>query len=140
LRRSRAKAGLDALRRSFKVGGPRSPARAEGGVMPSFGTRGISRERQLHPPGGSLNHSFNSDQGMEKLVQGVSLVFGSGAVTGPNGTFSAAWQIGDTAEVIGSNLNSGFWTVTAVDAANNSFLNLDGAPKPETVTCTLRTP
>jgi hypothetical protein len=108
--------------------------------MPSFGTRGISRERQLHPAGGSLNHSYNADAGMSKLANGVSATFSASTVSAANGTFSA-FAVGDTIEVIRSNLNSGYWTVDAIDAANGAFLTLDGSPKTEgPIVVVIRTP
>jgi hypothetical protein len=106
--------------------------------MPSLGTRGFSRQTQLHPAGGSLNSIATGDLGMTKRVT-ASMTWGSGEVSAANGTF-AGFAVGDPIEAIGTVLNAGFWTVTGIDAANQSYFTLDGSPKSEgPISSTIRT-
>jgi hypothetical protein len=100
--------------------------------MPSFGTRSYDRQLHDHP-------SFNADPGMSRRVTRASLTFGSGEVSGANGTFSA-FAVGDQIEVLdGSVSNAGFFTATGVDATNQAFLTLDPSTTSENVSCTVRT-
>jgi hypothetical protein len=106
-----------------------------------FGTRSNSRQRQIHPPGRSITRSQNTDRGLVKNVT-ASITFGGGNAAGANGTFPTnSFVVGDTVEVFGAALNSGFFTVNALDGANQSFLSLDPPPKAEgPITVTIRTP
>jgi hypothetical protein len=109
--------------------------------MPNFGTRTIATRRQLHPPGGSLHSSQNTDPGMSKRVT-ASITFGGGNATGATNTFAPpSFALWDTVEVLGANLNAGFFTVTGLDAVNAAYLTLDPPPKSEgPITVTIRTP
>ncbi len=102
------------------------------------GTR--SRANQLHnePPGTSMTRGFSRDVGMSKLAT-ASMTFGSGEVSAANGTFPS-FVVGDLVLVEGVNLNNGYFTVTAIDGTNHSFLTLSPAPKAEgPLTATVRT-
>jgi hypothetical protein len=89
---------------------------------------------------GADTRSRNQDLGMTKRVT-ASLTFGSGQVSGANGTFANTFAVNDPVLVEGASLNNGFFTVTGLDGTNNAFLALDPPPKAEgPITVTLRTP
>ena len=106
----------------------------------NLGTRVKQTLRYERIDQGSETRSRNQDPGMTKLVT-ASLTFGSGQASGANGTFANTFAVNDPVLVQGANLNNGFFTVLALDTANNSFLTLAPAPKDEgPITVTLRTP
>lgn len=106
----------------------------------NLGTRVKQTLRYERIDQGSDTRSRNQDPGMTKRVT-ASLTFGSGQVSGANGTFANTFAVNDPVLVQDANLNNGFFTVLALDAVNNSFLTLDPPPKAEgPITVTLRTP
>ncbi len=90
---------------------------------------------------GEPNGVTTRDKGMTKNISAsVTFNSGTGRATAANGTF-AAFAAGDTIEVTKSPSNTGFFTVTGIDAANSAYLVLD--PPPVTAgaaTVNIRTP
>lgn len=105
-----------------------------------LGTRTLDGFRKEHPAAALFDRSLTRDVGMSKLVT-ASMTFhpSSGKVTAANGTF-APFVAGDPIVIEGTNLNNGERVITAVDAANQSYLVLDAPPQSETATATVRTP
>lgn len=106
-----------------------------------LGTRTQQNFRKGHPEGGSQTRGLTRDVGMTKNVT-ASLTFGSGNITGANGTFpTSGFAVGDPLLVENTNLNNGYFTITALDGTNQSFLTVDPAPKAEgPLSATVRTP
>lgn len=105
-----------------------------------LGTRTQANSRYGHPEGGSAEQGLTRDIGMSKRVT-ASITFGSGKLTGANGTFTSTFAVGDPILVQGSNTNDGYFTVTALDGVNAAFLTVDPAPKAEgPLSVTVRTP
>lgn len=108
--------------------------------MIEVGTRTRANELHIAPPSGHMTRGITRDLGLSKLAT-ASLTYaaGSGEVTAVNGTFSA-FAIGDLVLSEGTNLNNGFFTVTAIDTLNGAYLVLSPAPTTEgPVTATIRT-
>ena len=111
--------------------------------MPTYGTRSYSRFHQRLAPAahGSINYTHNADRGLSKTAT-ASMTFVNSAtnqVQAANGTFPN-FAVGDEIEVIGAVLNSGYFVVTAIDGANQSFLTLLGGVKNEgPISATVRT-
>lgn len=106
--------------------------------MIETGTR--TRQLPVHsrPPGGHQSASFTRDVGMSKNVTG-SFTFGSGEISGANGSF-AAFAVNDVLLVEGTNKNNGNFTVTGLDGTNHAYLTLDPPPAAEgPVTASVRT-
>lgn len=106
----------------------------------NIGTRTVAEQRKERFTQGGDTRTRNGDVGMSKRVI-ASLTFGSGNITGANGTFANTFAVGDPLLVQGTNLNNGYFTVTALDGTNNAFLTVDPPPAAEgPITATLRTP
>jgi hypothetical protein len=110
--------------------------------MPAYGTRSFSRFHQrLAPAGRSVNYTHNADKGLLKTAT-ASMTFVNSAtnqIQAANGTFTN-FAVGDEIEVIGANLNSGFFIVTSIDATNHAFLTLlNGVKNEGPISCTVRT-
>jgi hypothetical protein len=108
----------------------------------NLGTRSKALNRHERTDQGTDTRSRNTDHGMSKLVT-ASVTFGSGQVSGANGTF-AAFAVYDPILVqsTAGSLNDGcFFTVTAIDTVNQAYLTLDPPPKAEgPLSVTIRTP
>lgn len=106
--------------------------------MPSVGTRTRANQLHIEPAATSMTRSYTRDVGMSKLAT-ASMTFGSGKVSAANGTF-ASFVAGDLVLAEGVSLNNGYFTVTAIDGTNQSFLTLSPPPKSEgPLTATVRT-
>jgi len=111
--------------------------------MPSLGTcskQGLKYERLAQ---GHETRFHTRDLGMTKLVTAsITFTSSNGNATGANGTFpTTGFVVNDPVLIEGANLNNGFFTITGLDATNQSYLVLDPPPKDEgPVTVTLRTP
>lgn len=97
--------------------------------MIETGTRTRNNQLTIAAQQGSITRSLSTDPGMSKRVV-ASLTFGSGQVSGANGTFTA-FKGGEVIEVTGVNLNNAFFDVTGIDVANQAFLTLSPPPKTE---------
>ena len=104
-----------------------------------------TRTRQLpvntRMPSGSETRTHSKDIGMSKNVTASCTFVNSSTkqVQAANGTFPA-FAVNDVVLVEGTNLNNGLFTVTSLDAVNQSFLGLDPSPKNEgPITATIRT-
>ena len=109
--------------------------------MIEVGTRTRQVPVNTRMPSGSETRSHTRDKGMSKNVTGSFTYVNSTTkqVQGPNGTFTA-FVVNDVVLVEGSNLNNGFFTVTAIDGTNQAYLTLDPSPKNEgPITSTVRT-
>lgn len=95
----------------------------------------------MGPSQGSETRFHQQDQGLAPLVT-ASLTFGSGSVTGANGTFTPFGHFEQRTVLIeGTNLNNGEFLVTASNGPNFAFLALAPPPKAEgPVTATVRMP
>ena len=110
--------------------------------MPSpLGTRSKSTLHYGRIDQGTQTRMPSHDLGMTKLVT-ASITFGSGNATGANGTFpTTGFAVNDPVLVEGANLNNGYFTITALDPTDQSFLTLDPPPKAEgPISVTIRTP
>lgn len=102
--------------------------------------RGLKFERWEE---GNDTRSHTLDRGMTKLVSAsITFTASNGRATGANGTFpTTGFIVNDPVLIAGANLNNGFFTITALDGANQAFLVLDPLPKNEgPLAVTLRTP
>lgn len=82
------------------------------------------------------------DKAMSKnITASITFASATGRATGAGNTFLNTFAVNDPVLVGGSNLNNGFFTVTALDGGGNAFLVLDPPPKDEgPITVTMRTP
>lgn len=91
-----------------------------------------TRQNALHirPQQGTITRSYGKDLGLSKLVNGGSLTFnaGTGQISGAASTFSG-FKGNEVIEVEGTNLNNGFFSVTATDSS--TYLTVDPPPKNE---------
>lgn len=107
--------------------------------MIETGTR--TRQIPVHSrmPGGSETRSHTRDVGMMKNVTASCNSPETGGIYAGNGTFTA-FAVNDVVLIEGANVNSGLFTVTGLDAANQSYLLLDPPPALEFATVmTIRT-
>lgn len=108
-----------------------------------LGTRTQQTFRKERVPQGHETRTMTRDVGMTKRVV-ASCTFVNGAtkqIQAANGTFANTFAVGDPILVEGANINNGFFTVTALDGVNNSFLGVDPGPQAEgPLTVTIRTP
>jgi hypothetical protein len=109
--------------------------------MIETGTRTRQIPVNTRMPSGSETRTHTKDLGMTKNVT-ASITFVNSTTKqaqAANGTF-AAFAVNDVVLVEGVNLNNGFFTVTGLDATNQSYLVLDPSPKNEgPITATIRT-
>jgi|GEM_PF-5757188 hypothetical protein len=109
----------------------------------NLGTRrkqGLKYERLEQ---GNETRSHTRDLGLNELVSAsITFTASPGRATGANGTFPTnKWNVNDPVLIVGANLNNGYFTITGLDATNQSYLALDPPPKNEgPVTVTIRTP
>jgi hypothetical protein len=92
-----------------------------------FGTRIKDSLRYDRQDQGTHTNFQWGDPGMSKKVgPGVAITFttGTNQISAANGTF-AAFAVQDEILVQGTNFNNGYYTVTAIDAANHAFLTVD---------------
>lgn len=106
----------------------------------SIGTRTAATLRKERIDAGSDTRSHRCDLGMTKNVT-ASLTFTTdGKITGANGTFTATFAVGDPVLVQKTNLNNGYFTVTALDGVNAAYITVDPPPKAEgPLSTTIRT-
>jgi hypothetical protein len=108
-------------------------------MPPNYGTRQRVNGQCERVAQGQPNSITTRDIGMTKRVT-ASITFGGGQLTAANGTFSP-FAVNDPIEVSGVGLDRGFYTVTAIDTVNASYLTVDPPPPAQAaVTCTVRTP
>jgi hypothetical protein len=98
--------------------------------MINSGTRTRNNLLTIAPPQGSITRTLSNDLGLSKQSGAAPFTFGSGRVTGANGSFPG-FVVGDVIQVEGTNLNNGFFTVTGIDTVNRAFLTLSPPPKTE---------
>jgi hypothetical protein len=104
----------------------------------SIGTRSNQTVKNERMDQGQQSRFYSRDVGMSKNVA-AAITFGGGNLTAANGTF-ATFAVQDQVLVGGTNLNNGYSTVTAIDAANHAFLTVDPPPKAEgPIAATVRT-
>jgi hypothetical protein len=100
-------------------------------MIDELGTRTRQLFRKERIDQGSDTRTRNSDKGMTKrVVTSATFTASDGKVTGSNGDFTS-FVAGDPVLIQATNLNNGYHTITAIDAANHAFLVLDPAPKNE---------
>lgn len=105
-------------------------------MVDNLGTRQHVETQRGRVDQGSSTRSYTRDVGMTKRSVG-SFTFAAGASQIQN-VNNAAFLVNDPIQVNGSNLNNGFFTVTANDGTN---LTVDPPPKNEgPVTVEVRTP
>lgn len=99
--------------------------------MNEIGTRNRFTSFDTRAPGGSQTRSLSGDLGMSKLAT-ASMTFSAstGKVTAANTTF-ANFAVNDLVLFENTNLNNGYFTVTAIDGTNGAFLTLAPPPKSE---------
>ncbi|MFZ3238752.1 MAG: hypothetical protein WA417_01225 [Stellaceae bacterium] len=90
--------------------------------MPSLGTRtkqGLKYERLAQ---GSMTRTYTRDLHMTKLVSAsITFTSSNGRATGANGTFpTTGFVVNDPMLIEGANLNNGYFTITGLDATNQS--------------------
>jgi hypothetical protein len=108
-------------------------------MPPNYGTRQRQSQQKERAAQGHPNNKLTKDIGLSKLVVG-GFNFSASGVYGTNGMF-AAFAVGDPVVVTGSMYNTGYFTVTQIDAVNHAFLYLDPPPDIETgAPFTIRTP
>jgi hypothetical protein len=119
--------------------------------MPAYGTRTRNVVPNNAPVEGNLTRSFTRDPGLGANAT-ASFTFGSGRITGANGSLPASvnsgvgsttpgFAVGVDVLVVGAVINDGAtFRVTAVDTTNASYLTVTPPPKAEgPITCTVRT-
>ena len=106
-----------------------------------LGTRALQTQRHEHPAGTGFTRSLNTDHGLSKrVISNATFTASNGRITGANGDF-ANFAAGDPILILSSNLNSGEFIVTGIDATNHAYLVLDPAPKNEgPISVEVRTP
>ena len=101
-----------------------------------LGTRGQATQHKERIQQGSQTRGYTRDIGMTKNVT-ASLTFAAGA-SQIQGVGSAAFAVNDPVLVEKTNLNNGYFIVTANDGTN---LTVDPPPKDEgPISATVRTP
>lgn len=96
-----------------------------------LGTRQAPTQSQnsTNPTSLGVTQSLSTDPGMAKrVVASITFVSGSSQLQASGGTF-AAFAVGDTIEVEGSNLNNGTFLVNATDGS--TYLQVNGGVKNE---------